>query len=240
MKLGLFGFPLGHSFSKGIFKKIFSKNEPEQDSYQLFELEDPMDIIPKAEQAGLQGFNVTIPHKEIIIPFLNRIHKDAQIIKAVNVVKKVGSEWVGYNSDWVGFRQSMKGIEFSGRNALVLGSGGSSRAVSFALKKDEWTVDIVSREPSNSDLSYSELSHVDLSKFSLIVNCTPVGMAPNESQSPDFPHKNLPEGILLYDLIYNPERTQFLNRGNEFGARTKNGLEMLILQARESWRIWKL
>ncbi len=239
MKLGLFGFPLGHSFSQGIFKKIFEINGIEAGSYQLFPIEDPSTIMAEALNNQLQGFNVTIPHKTQIIPFLDELDDAARSLNAVNTVKIRNGKAKGFNTDHIGFSRSLSGIEFQSRKALILGSGGSSKAVAYALKEMDWEFKIVSRMGTEGNFNYSELPEVELDDISLVVNCTPLGMHPEIKTYPEIPFQRLSPDTLLYDLVYNPEITTFLKKGEEFGLRTKNGLEMLILQAQESWEIWK-
>lgn len=242
-KYGLVGFPLGHSFSKSIFEKKFHDSKIADVRYELFELasieqlEDLLENTP-----GLVGFNVTIPYKEQIMKLLSSIDPAAAHIGAINVVKieKDGS-LTGYNSDYLAFRQSLENFipEFNDITALVLGSGGSSKAVVYALTQLDIPHNIVSRNPG-SDFQYQHI--VDkpelLSKYKLIVNTTPLGMFPKINSFPKINTDYISSSHYIFDLIYNPEKTLLLKMCEERGARIKNGMEMLSLQADESWKIW--
>lgn len=240
---GLIGFPLGHSFSQRFFTEKF-KLEGIDACYSNFEIADVNDVqnilrtIP-----NLQGFNVTIPHKESIIPLLNAISDQAREIGAVNVVKveRLGQQvsLAGYNSDVVGFVDSLKPLlQGNHRKALVLGTGGASKAVVYGLKELGIETQLVSRKRSSGAITYDDLSEDIIAQYKLIVNCTPLGTYPNVQSYPQIPYHFLGKEHLLYDLVYNPEKTEFLHRGEERGAAIKNGAEMLRLQALEAWRIW--
>ncbi len=239
MRLGLFGFPVSHSYSAGIFQRLFESDGVKDGSYSLYEAREPDQILEIAEKESLDGFNITVPHKEAILDQLDDLEKSAEQVGAVNAVAKKGDEWIGYNTDVLGFQESVEEIEFNSRNALVLGTGGSSRAVKYALNRMDWNSLRVSRNPSGADIGYQEISNHEPKKISLVVNCTPLGMAPFESKFPPVDFELFGTDTLFYDLVYNPEETVFLNKARDFGYRTKNGLEMLILQARAAWDIWK-
>lgn len=240
---GLIGKKLSHSFSADFFNKKFEK-EKIQNEYKLFELnsiEEFKDLIKANE--GLEGLNVTIPYKEKILPYLDSLSEEAEAIGAVNVIKFIRKDNVlklkGYNSDCVGFKNSL--VPFLNKDikkALILGTGGASKAVVYVLKNLSIEYTFVSRNPSINDLSYDELSEDIIKDNKLIVNTTPLGMFPNIMDFPSIPYKFLTSNHVCYDLVYNPEETQFLNKSKEYGAKVKNGLEMLYLQAIAAWDIW--
>lgn len=244
---GLIGFPLTHSFSAKFFTEKFCRENIDAE-YLNFEIRDIKDIHQIIQSnRNLKGLNVTIPHKENIIPFLDEITPEAQQIGAVNVIKveKGGEDRLkihltGYNTDYIGFRDSLLPLLSDGvkRKALILGTGGASKAVAQALTDlhIEWLY--VSRTPKEGRLTYDELSREILSTHTLIVNASPVGTFPETEFCPDIPYSYLTPNHLLYDLIYNPAETLFLRKGKERGATIKNGKEMLELQALAAWHIW--
>lgn len=242
-KYGLVGYPLNHSFSKDFFNEKFS-NEHIDAEYVNFEIPSItlfQDII--TETPDLQGLNVTIPYKEKVISYLDEVSEDARKIGAVNVIsikRKNGIPYlVGHNSDVTGFTQSIEPLlETHHKKALVLGTGGASKAVDFGLKKLGLKTRFVSRRDANGALTYKDLTEDIIKESTVIVNCTPIGMFPHTEECPDIPYEYLSENHLLYDLIYNPDETLFLKKGKAQGAVTKNGLEMLILQAYTGWEIW--
>ena len=238
---GLIGAKLGHSFSKDFFSKKFAKEgiSAEYRNFEIDNIEKFSDII----EYGVYGLNITIPYKEQVIDFLDKIDPIAEKIGAVNVVKIVRNadnlETIGYNSDIVGFTESIRPlIENHHKKALILGTGGASKAVIEGLKLMNVKSRLVSRTKSPNTITYSELSSNLLEEYTIIVNTTPLGMFPNTDSFPDIPYEFLSNKHLCYDLTYNPEETRFLKLSRDNGAKTKNGLEMLILQALESWRIW--
>lgn len=242
---GLIGHPLGHSFSQGFFHDKF-QGEHIDAQYLNFDVPDAHDVLEVlAAQPTLRGFNVTIPYKQQIMPYLDEVSKEARAIGAVNVVKveRKGSRTrlLGYNSDVVGFSQSIKPfIRPHHKKALILGTGGSSKAVLYALTRTFHLDTVcVSRFEKPNTVTYEALTPQVMEEYTVIVNCTPVGMYPNISACPPIPYEALTPKHLLFDLIYNPEQTLFLRKGRQQGAETKNGLEMLLLQAIESWRIWQ-
>lgn len=191
----------------------------------------------------LKGFNVTIPYKEAIISYLDSLSPEARAIGAVNVVKVVhkgkNTQLVGYNSDVVGFTNSIKPLlKPNHKKALILGTGGASKAVNYGLKKMGIETVLVSRYERPNTILYSSITPEVVKEYNVIVNCTPCGMYPHDDECPNIPYDALDADNLLYDLIYNPDETLFLQKGKEHGATVKNGLEMLLLQAFESWRIW--
>lgn len=242
-KYGLIGYPLGHSFSMGYFNEKF-KNEAINAVYENFEIPDIQDITTViGSNPDLAGFNVTIPYKEKVMDYLDYIAPEAAEIGAVNVVKVThnGERAVlkGFNSDVVGFVNSIKPLlRPLHKKALVLGTGGASKAVEYGLRKLGLETIKVSRTEKDNTITYGQVTPELLSEYKVIVNCTPCGMAPHFDECPNLPYDNIDDSFLLYDLIYNPEETLFLRKGKEKDATVKNGLEMLLLQAEEGWNIW--
>lgn len=242
-KYGLIGYPLGHSFSMGYFNEKF-KNEAINAVYENFEIPDIQDITTViGSNPDLAGFNVTIPYKEKVMDYLDYIAPEAAEIGAVNVVKVThnGERAVlkGFNSDVVGFVNSIKPLLRPLHNkALVLGTGGASKAVEYGLRKLGLETIKVSRTEKDNTITYGQVTPELLSEYKVIVNCTPCGMAPHFDECPNLPYDSIDDSFLLYDLIYNPEETLFLRKGKEKDATVKNGLEMLLLQAEEGWNIW--
>ena len=245
MNLGLIGKSLSHSFSKSYLEEKFIKENKSDFLYANFDLEN-LDTFPELVlKHHLSGLNVTKPYKESVIPFLNEIDVTAKEIGAVNCIK---ISWEndtpylkGYNTDYYGFAQSIKPfLEPIHQKALILGTGGASKAIAYALKNvgvDFYYVTSGEKKAANY-FHYSELNEYVLNAFKLIVNCTPLGMYPKTEVCPDIPFQYLTAEHLLYDLIYNPEETLFLQKGKAQGAVTINGLNMLKLQADKAWEIW--
>ena len=242
-KYGLIGYPLGHSFSMGYFNEKF-KNEAINAVYENFEIPDIQDITTViGSNPDLAGFNVTIPYKEKVMDYLDYIAPEAAEIGAVNVVKVThnGERAVlkGFNSDVVGFVNSIKPLlRPLHKKALVLGTGGASKAVEYGLRKLGLETIKVSRTEKDNTITYGQVTPELLSEYKVIVNCTPCGMAPHFDECPNLPYDSIDDSFLLYDLIYNPGETLFLRKGKEKDATVKNGLEMLLLQAEEGWNIW--
>mgnify|MGYP004522469163 FL=1 len=242
-KYGLIGYPLGHSFSMGYFNEKF-KNEAINAVYENFEIPDIQDITTViGSNPDLAGFNVTIPYKEKVMDYLDYIAPEAAEIGAVNVVKVThnGERAVlkGFNSDVVGFVNSINPLlRPLHKKALVLGTGGASKAVEYGLRKLGLETIKVSRTEKDNTITYGQVTPELLSEYKVIVNCTPCGMAPHFDECPNLPYDSIDDSFLLYDLIYNPEETLFLRKGKEKDATVKNGLEMLLLQAEEGWNIW--
>ena len=242
-KYGLIGYPLGHSFSMGYLNEKF-KNEAINAVYENFEIPDIQDITTViGSNPDLVGFNVTIPYKEKVMDYLDYIAPEAAEIGAVNVVKVThnGERAVlkGFNSDVVGFVNSIKPLlRPLHKKALVLGTGGASKAVEYGLRKLGLETIKVSRTEKDNTITYGQVTPELLSEYKVIVNCTPCGMAPHFDECPNLPYDSIDDSFLLYDLIYNPEETLFLRKGKEKDATVKNGLEMLLLQAEEGWNIW--
>ena len=245
---GLIGYPLGHSFSEGYFNNKF-RSEGIDARYVNFEIPDIGDLMELvAETPQLAGLNVTIPYKEQVIPYMDDMDPVARRIGAVNVVKvrwlRDGSpHFTGYNSDIIGFSQSIAPVLPAGRpdmplRALVLGTGGASKAVCCALEDMGVFPQLVSRTPREGVITYADITPDIMESHKVIVNTTPLGMYPHTDECPDIPYHLLDSTYLCYDLLYNPEITLFMRKASERGAQVKNGLEMLLLQAFESWRIW--
>ena len=242
-KYGLVGYPLGHSFSRDFFTEKF-KNEGINAEYVNFEIPS-IERFPEiiTENANLCGLNVTIPYKEKIIPYMNELSEEARHIGAVNVVRigmrKGKPHLKGFNSDVIGFTRSIEPLlEPIHRKALILGTGGASKAVRYGLHRLGIETRFVSRNPKEDSLTYPQLTPEIMDEYKVIVNCTPVGMYPHTEECPALPYTAIGRNHLLYDLVYNPEETLFLRKGREQGAITKNGLEMLILQAYAGWEFW--
>ncbi|MBC8768054.1 shikimate dehydrogenase [Arenibacter sp. BSSL-BM3] len=239
-RFGLIGKDISYSFSRGYFTKKFSDLGLEQHSYENFDLEQ-IDLFKNLmeQNSDIKGFNVTIPYKEQIMPFLSKIDEEAQAIGAVNTIRIVENETIGYNTDVYGFQKSIEPyIRTHHKKALILGTGGASKAVAFVLNKLGITYKFVSRNPKKGQLNYIDLSKEVLSEYTVIVNCTPLGTYPNINDKPDIPYHFITNQHLLFDLIYNPEKTAFLLAGEQEGGKISNGTNMLQFQAEKSWEIW--
>lgn len=243
-RYGIIGNPLGHSYSEKYFTDLFVR-EGIAASYHAYPTDTITNALPLL--ASLEGMNVTYPYKEAIIPYLTAMDASAKMIGAVNVVHK----GKGYNTDWIGFRDSLRPLlRESDKKALLLGTGGVSKAIQYALREMGIAFTVVSRlgvqEVRSSGgsneamrrLGYEEVDEEVMRAHTVIVNCTPLGMHPYEKEMPAIPYQYLTEAHLLYDCIYNPEKTLFLQMGEEHGCRVKNGLEMLHMQADAAWEIW--
>lgn len=243
-KYGLIGYPLGHSFSKTFFNQKFTAEhiEAEYVNFEIPNIKEIKNVLK--ENPGLRGLNVTLPYKTQIIPFLDDIDEDARLIGAVNVIKfykgRFGkTKLKGYNSDVIGFKQSIDPLlNQSHRKALILGTGGASKAVFHGLKQLGIASTLVSRHAKDFCITYEEITPKTMEQYTVIVNTTPVGMYPHVNECPDIPYDLLTPNHLLYDLLYNPDETLFMKKGKEKGAVVKNGLEMLLLQAFAAWEIW--
>ncbi len=243
-QFGLIGFPLTHSFSKNYFSEKFEKENIENCAYELFPIER-IELINDLikQRPNLVGLNVTIPYKESVIPFLHELDATAKAIGAVNCIKIENGKLIGYNTDAFGFKQSIKPfLETHHERALILGTGGASKAVYHVLNEIGIDCFFVSRDKSTlkttKAFNYNELNEHVFNAFKLIVNTSPVGTYPNVSEAPEIPYELLTPNHLLYDLVYNPTETEFLKRGKQQGATAINGLSMLHQQAEEAWRIW--
>lgn len=242
-KFGLIGYPLGHSFSKNYFnEKFHSENiDAEYVNFEIPSIKDFPHVL--LHNPNLAGMNVTIPYKEQVIPYLDELAPDAKAIGAVNVIKivrqKGKTKLIGHNSDIIGFMQSIEPLlESQHKKALILGTGGASKAVFHGLKKLGVEAKFVSRTPKEGMFTYEDLTPEVMEEYKVIVNCTPVGMYPRADEYPNIPYECITPNHLLYDLLYNPNTTLFMKKGADKGAVTKNGLEMLLLQAFGAWDIW--
>ena len=231
----LIGYPLGHSLSAKYFAEKFSAEGIDAE-YTLLPIESAEEVLPHCEE--LSGFNVTIPHKQAIIPFLAAISLEAEAIGAVNCVKVTSDGLIGYNTDIEGIRKSLEGITLAGAKALVLGTGGASKAVQYALREGGAEVDVVSRSKGVADLTYEDLTEKLITDTDIIVNTTPLGMYPNVDSAPALPYSAISAKHTLFDCVYNPCQTKFLQLGAERGAHTIDGLTMFYAQAEAAWKIW--
>ena len=254
---GLIGYPLEHSFSKAFFEQKFAMEKIENVSYKNYPIEN-INLLPALlkKETDLCGFNVTIPYKEAILPFLDKTSDIAKEIGAVNVVKidsdKKGIRFLtGYNTDVFGFEKallaktlgtSVSSLWFSAKqkSALILGTGGAAQAVAYVLKKLVIDYQFVSRQSNNNTLTYENLDKQIIENNLLIINTTPLGMFPNTDTCPPIPYQGIGTKHFLFDLVYNPEETLFLKKGKERGACVQNGYEMLCYQAEAAWKIWNL
>lgn len=246
-KYGLIGFPLGHSFSRKFFTEKFETEHIDAE-YLNFEIPSTdMLLEVVARNPELKGLNCTIPHKQAIMPMLDELSDEAKEIGAVNVIKvsrKEGKNGAfhlkGYNSDIIGFMNSIRPLlKPHHQKALILGTGGASRAIRVGLSKLGLEWKYVSRRPAEGQFTYEDITPEVLRQYEVIVNCSPVGMFPHVDEAPALPYEAMTERTLLYDLVYNPLETEFMKRGAKYGATTKNGLEMLHLQALASWDFWR-
>lgn len=240
-KFGLIGKNISYSFSKKYFTEKFALGNLDGYVYENFDLQSIEDF-PKliTENPELKGLNVTIPYKEEIIPYLNKLSKKAAQIGAVNVIRftKKGT-LKGYNSDYYGFKKSLKPLlQSHHKKALILGTGGAAKAVAFALNELGILYTFVSREEKESMIDYNRINATTFDNYHIIINCTPLGTSPNIKDFPLLPYQFFTEKHIAFDLIYNPEETQFLKKAKKKGAITKNGYEMLVFQAEKAWKIW--
>lgn len=243
-KYGLIGYPLGHSFSISYFNQKF-QDEGIDAVYENYEIPN-IDALPEVlgSNPELKGLNVTIPYKEKVIPFLDNISPEARAIGAVNVIRVThrGSkiELKGYNSDVIGFTKSIEPMldKKWHQKALILGTGGASKAIDYGLRNLGLETIFVSRYERPGTIQYKNITPEVVKEYNVIVNCTPVGMYPKTEVCPELPYDAMDSHTILYDLIYNPDETLFMKRGAEYGANVKNGLEMLLLQAFSSWEFW--
>ena len=236
---GLLGKNIDYSFSRAYFSEKF-KLENINARYQNFDLENLDDFQKIIKRKDIAGLNVTIPYKELIIPHLDELNEDARQIRAVNTIKfEKNSGLTGYNTDYIGFLQSLKPhLKAQHKKALILGTGGASKAVAYAFKKLDIDFTLVSRNPKEGAASYADLTKEQIQQSKLIVNTTPLGTHPRVEEYPPLPFQFITSEHFVYDLIYNPEVTQFLKRSAQQGAKICNGHKMLELQAEKAWEIW--
>ena len=235
---GLIGKSLGHSFSAKFFNGKFKAEQIDAD-YQLFEIEDVADIDRLIKEHNLEGFNVTIPYKEAIIPHLDGLTKEAHDIGAVNCVVIKNGQKIGHNTDLTGIEASLHWLDIDSMpKAMILGTGGASKAVQYALKRRGIEFMVVSRTEGRGDITYNNLTPEIIAEHKLIINTTPVGMFPDVENAPTIDYSAISAEHRLFDLVYNPAKTQFLTRGEERGAKTMGGMLMLQTQAIASWHLW--
>jgi len=238
---GLIGRNIDYSFSKEYFSKKFM-NEKINCHYSNFDIDDISVLDSIFNKYNISGLNVTIPYKVEIMGILDKIDEEAASIGAVNTIKIIGDKKIGYNTDHIGFERSISSliVDKKPKNALILGSGGASKAIKYVLKKLNINHSTVSRESGKSDYTYEDIDETLIKKNKIIINCSPVGTFPEIKNCPKIPYEYLSKEHILYDLVYNPIKTLFLKKGDQIGCKTKNGLEMLEIQANESWKIWNI
>jgi len=234
---GLIGKTLSHTFSERYFNEKFDKKDINDAEYKNFELKSIADFPRFIADNKLSGLNVTIPYKESIIPFLDDLTDNAKNIGAVNTIQFIDGETIGHNTDWIGFSKSIKPLLGDKKTALILGNGGGAKAIKFALNKLNIKHKTVSR---NTAFDYSDVTTKTIDYYSIIINTTPLGTHPKIHEFPKINYTELNSKNLLFDLIYNPNESRFLQYGKAKGSEIKNGLEMLQIQAEESWSIWNL
>ena len=232
---GLIGKTLAHSFSERYFRDKFHNEDINDAEYKNFELNNISEFTDLISKMKLSGLNVTIPYKESVIPFLDELTPQAEAIGAVNIIEFKGNKLIGHNTDTIGFSQSIHPILNGRSKALILGKGGASKAIQYALKILNIEYKIVSRK---SSFDYSDISSKTVGYYDIIINTTPLGTYPEIANFPQIPYKELNENHLLFDLIYNPIESTFLGFGKTRNCNIKNGLEMLEIQAESSWNIW--
>jgi shikimate dehydrogenase len=240
-RFGLLGRNINYSFSRGYFTEKFEKENIEGCSYENFDIPEISDFREILENnSDIFGINVTIPYKEQVIPYLDKLSKKATKIGAVNTIKftKKG-KLKGYNTDYYGFMESIKPLlESHHKKALILGTGGASKGVAFALEELGIDYSFVSRSEKETVLAYEKLDAKTFDNYQIVINCSPVGTSPNIDAFPLIPYEYFTSNHIAYDLIYNPAETQFLKKAAAQGAKTKNGQDMLVFQAEKSWEIW--
>lgn len=240
-KYGLLGKNISYSFSKKYFTEKFSNQLFADCSYENFDIESIVEFpILLKNNLDIKGLNVTIPYKESILPYLDKLSKKATLIGAVNVVRYTKNGFLkGYNSDYYGFKKSIQPLlQPHHKKALILGTGGASKAVAFALDELNIYYTFVSREASDKTITYDRINATTFDNFQIVINCTPLGTSPNIEEFPPIPYHFFTDKHLAFDLIYNPEESAFLRKAKKRGATIKNGFEMLIFQAEKAWEIW--
>lgn len=240
-KYGLIGYPLSHTFSPSYFGKKFERENISAE-YLAYELEQVEQFVGLFE-SGLSGLNVTIPYKEKVLPFLDVIDEASLAIGAVNTIKNIEGKLHGYNTDVYGFEKSLLGLklpfDISNSKSLVMGTGGASKAIQYVLNSlGSHCVKVSRNLTTGADITYATFRNDSIKEYDILVNTTPLGMYPKVEESPAIPYWELSSKHLVYDLIYNPEKTLLLKRAEERGSVIKNGSEMLVLQAEKSWEIW--
>lgn len=242
-QLGLIGYPLGHSFSANYFAEKFVKENITGYHYELYPITGMINFrLLLHFHPYIQGLNVTIPYKESVVPFLDEVDPVAEAIGAVNTITFKDGKTKGYNTDITGFEESLskflKKTNQTPKGALILGSGGAAKAISYSFTQSKLPFKIISRDPEDGQLAYSQINKELLSEYQLIVNTTPLGTFPKVKEFPGIPYDLLSKDNLLFDLIYNPEKSLFLSQGEGQGCAIQNGYDMLVAQAEHSWKIW--
>ena len=239
-QFGLRGYPLSHSFSKKYFTQKFAEEGIHNCNYELYPIASINEFPALLQEVkGLEGINVTIPYKEAVLPFLDEQTAAVQEIGACNCIHIKDGKLIGHNTDVTGFRQSIEPfLQPHHQQALILGTGGAAKAVAWVFKQLGIRFQIVSRKKTATTISYDELDAAMMQTVELVINTTPLGMQPNVLDKPSLPYHCINNRFLCYDLVYNPEKTRFLQLAEEQGATIKNGADMLLIQAEESWKIW--
>jgi shikimate dehydrogenase len=236
---GLIGYPLSHSFSKNYFTNKFQQEHIAGCAYDLYPIKAIEELPALLAAAALNGFNVTIPYKEAVLSYLHYPSDAVKVIGACNCVKIDNGKLYGFNTDVAGFEVSLrKKLQPHHTAALILGTGGAAKAVAYVLKKLGISFHYVSRKQGVNNYSYQQLNKETIAAHPLIINTSPLGMYPGVTEGPDIPYNFVGSQHYLFDLIYNPPQTLFMQKGAAQGAVTENGYEMLVLQAEESWKIW--
>jgi len=240
-KFGLLGRNIEYSFSRKYFTERFKRDGLQHYSYENFDISDISDFPNVIKNnRDLKGLNVTIPYKEAVIPFLDKMSANAERIGAVNTIKFTKKGYLkGYNTDFYGFKKALKPLlKEHHKKALILGTGGASKGVAFALEQLDILYTFVSREANENAIDYNRINATTFDNYFIVINTTPLGTSPNVKEFPPIPYQFFTKNHIAFDLIYNPEETQFLKKAKKYGAITKNGLEMLAFQAEKSWKIW--
>ena len=237
---GLIGYPLGHSFSKKYFTEKFQREGLRDCSFEAFPISS-IDQFPQLlkDHPSLKGLSVTIPYKEQVLQFIDELSDEVKFIGATNSIKISNGRLTAYNTDIAGFQQSFqKNLRPVNTKALILGTGGASKAIQYVLKKMNIDFLIVSRSAKEDQISYEMIDKKIMTDHNIIINCSPVGTTPNENACPDIPYNLITPDYYLFDLVYNPLKTLFLQKGEAKGAAIQNGYDMLVIQAEESWKLW--
>ncbi len=237
---GLVGKSISYSFSEKYFTEKFKKNKIQNCTYKNFDLNNIKDLVSILKENDLKGLNITIPYKEQVLSYLDEIEDNAKLIGAINTIKiNKDKTLTGYNTDFIGFINTLRPhINSNCKKALILGTGGASKAIEYGLKKLNIESKKISRNKKKGDLTYLEIDSDLIKEYQIIINTTPLGTYPDIENYPDIPYKYLTKKHICYDLIYNPDETTFLRKSKKKGAITINGLRMLEIQAEESWKIW--
>ena len=237
---GLVGKSISYSFSEKYFTEKFKKDKIQNCTYKNFDLNNIKDLVSILKENDLKGLNITIPYKEQVLSYLDEIEDNAKLIGAINTIKiNKDKTLTGYNTDFIGFINTLRPhINSNCKKALILGTGGASKAIEYGLKKLNIESKKISRNKKKGDLTYQEIDSDIIKEYQIIINTTPIGTYPDIENCPDIPYKYLTKKHICYDLIYNPDETTFLRKSKKKGAITINGLRMLEIQAEESWKIW--